>query len=79
MKNSVAEYRENSALSQGELADIVGVTRQTINAVERNRYNPSLELALKLAAFFDCQVEALFHPDFDERDLQSEAADAKSS
>jgi putative transcriptional regulator len=36
------------------------VTRQTINAIERDRYNPSLELALKLAAEFDCRVEDIF-------------------
>lgn len=42
------------------MAEAAGVTRQTINAVERGRYEPSLELALKLAAYFDCPVEELF-------------------
>lgn len=61
MKNDVREHREAADLSQGELAEAVDVTRQTINAIERDRYDPSLELALDLAAFFDCQVEDLFH------------------
>jgi putative transcriptional regulator len=44
----------------GDLAGSAGVTRQSINAIERERYDPSLELALKLADDFDCAVEALF-------------------
>lgn len=65
MKNDIATYREREGLSQGELATAVGVSRQTINAVERDRYDPSLELAFKLAAYFDCQIEALFDPDIE--------------
>lgn len=65
MKNHVRTYREQEKLSQGELAIAVGVSRQTINAVERDRYDPSLELAFWLAAFFDCQVEELFEPEID--------------
>ncbi|MFC7138032.1 helix-turn-helix transcriptional regulator [Halobaculum litoreum] len=60
MNNSVCEYREGPDLTQGDLASHVGVTRPSINAVERGRYDPSLELALKLAAEFDCAVEDLF-------------------
>jgi putative transcriptional regulator len=60
MQTSLREYREREGLSQGDLAEAVGVTRQTINAIERGRYDPSLELALKLAAHFDCDVEGLF-------------------
>ena len=56
-------YRERAGLSQGDLATAVGVSRQTINAIERNRYDPSLELAFKLAAYFDCRIEVLFDPD----------------
>jgi putative transcriptional regulator len=62
MKNKIDIYRERSGLSQGNLATAVGVSRQTINAVERNRYDPSLELAFKLAAYFDCRIEDLFDP-----------------
>ncbi|QIB74448.1 helix-turn-helix transcriptional regulator [Halogeometricum borinquense] len=60
MKNSVRERRKAREMTQGDLADAVDVTRQSINAIERGRYNPSLELALKLAAEFDCAVEDLF-------------------
>ncbi len=65
MENKLDLYRERAGLSQGELATAVGVSRQTINAVERNRYDPSLELAFKLAAYFDCPVEQLFDPDIE--------------
>lgn len=65
MNNDVREHREAEGLSQGELAAAVDVTRQTINAIERNRYDPSLELALDLAAHFDCHVEELFHRERD--------------
>jgi len=65
MDNDIAAYRECEGLSQGELATAVGVSRQTINAVERGRYDPSLELAFKLATYFDCPVEALFDPDIE--------------
>ncbi|MGB9964631.1 helix-turn-helix transcriptional regulator [Halobacterium sp. CBA1126] len=63
MNNDVRERREAEGLSQGELGDAVGVSRQTINAIERDRYDPSLELAFALADFFDCRVEDLFDPD----------------
>lgn len=62
MKNEVREYRKAEGISQGELADAVGVSRQTINAIERDRYDPSLELAFKLARHFDCSIEDLFDP-----------------
>lgn len=65
MKSQVRGRREAADLSQADLADAVGVTRQTINAIERDRYDPSLELAFKLAAFFDCPIEELFEPEFD--------------
>lgn len=60
MNNAIREYREASDLTQGDLASQVGVTRQSINAIERGRYDPSLELALNLAAEFDTPVEELF-------------------
>lgn len=63
MNNVLPEYREQRDLSQGELGESVGVTRQTINAIERERYDPSLELAFALADFFDCRIEDLFSPD----------------
>lgn len=63
MNNEVRERRDEADLSQADLAAAVGVTRQTINAIERERYDPSIELAFKLAAFFDCRVEDLFDPE----------------
>jgi len=63
MKNELDAYRSRDGLSQGDLAEAVGVSRQTINAIERERYDPSLELAFKLAAQFNCAVEDLFDPE----------------
>ena len=63
MRNLIRESREGRGLSQGGLATEMAVSRQTINSIEVNRYIPSLPLALKLARFFDQQVEELF---FDE-------------
>ena len=65
MKNDLPDRRDAADLSQADLAAAVDVTRQTINAIERDRYDPSLELAFKLAAFFDCTVEDLFEPEID--------------
>lgn len=65
MENSLDEFRDEFGLSQRELAAHLGVTRQTINAVEGDRYDPSVELVFKLAVFFDCAVEDLFQPDVD--------------
>mgnify|MGYP003580510175 CR=1 FL=1 len=60
MKNHLREQRTARGLSQGELAERMDVSRQTINAVEADKYDPSLPLAYKLAAFFEVQVESLF-------------------
>jgi len=66
MRNHVRERRDEADLSQADLAAAVGVTRQTINAIERDRYDPSIELAFELADFFDCRVEDLFDPELGE-------------
>jgi len=66
MKNEVRARREDAGLSQAALAAAVGVTRQTINAIERDRYDPSIELAFKLARYFDCHIEDLFDPELDD-------------
>jgi putative transcriptional regulator len=63
MRNDVRLLRAERALSQGALAQALGVSRQTINAIETGRYLPSLPLALGLARYFETTVEALFHPD----------------
>lgn len=53
-------YRAKRDITQGELAERVGVSRQAINSIETGKYDPSLELAFKLADEFDCQIEDLF-------------------
>lgn len=63
VENSLTELREQHGLSQRALANQLEVTRQTINAIEGNRYDPSAELVFKLAHFFECPVEEVFHPD----------------
>ena len=54
------ELRAERGLSQGQLASVMGVSRQTINSIEQDRYTPSLPLALALARFFETTVEAMF-------------------
>ena len=63
MKNRLPELREERGLTQSDLADDVDVTRQTINSIERGRYDPSLELAFALADRFDCRIEDVFDPE----------------
>lgn len=63
METDLRRRREERGLSQAALGEAVGVTRQTINSIERGRYDPSLKLAFALAEFFDCRVEDLFHPE----------------
>ncbi len=61
MKVHLKRFRfERHAMSQQELAERVGVTRQTIISIERGRYKPSIELALRLARVFNAPVEAIF-------------------
>lgn len=59
-KNKLKEYRENAGLSQEKIAEITNVSRQTIISIEKGRYVPSLELAIKFAGAFKCNVEDLF-------------------
>jgi putative transcriptional regulator len=58
--NRVKEYRLERNLTQDELAQAVGVSRQSVNAIERGRYIPSLPLALKFAQLFNCPTDELF-------------------
>jgi len=60
MKNRLKELRGKRNLTQEELALALGVTRQTIIAIENNKYDPSLRLALKISQFFKAQVEDIF-------------------
>ena len=64
LRNHVRRHRRQlHDMTQQELADRVGVTRQTVHSIEKGQYNPSVGLALLLAKVFDVRVEALF--DFD--------------
>ncbi len=60
MENRLKQYREACGWSQGELARRLGVSRQTINAVETDKYDPSLPLALRMARLFGVAVPDLF-------------------
>jgi putative transcriptional regulator len=60
MKNAIRDLRGDRGLSQGELAEAVNVSRQTINSIEKGRYTPSLPLALALARYFERPVEEIF-------------------
>jgi putative transcriptional regulator len=62
MKNRVPELRAEHGWSQGELAEKLRVSRQTVNAVERERYEPSLSLAFAIAALFGRRIEEIFEP-----------------
>jgi len=63
IENRIKELRKSNKWSQQDLAERLGVSRQTINAIERERYDPSLELAFKLAAVFGQPIESLFKPE----------------
>jgi putative transcriptional regulator len=60
MKNLVRALRVQRGLAQGQLADAMGVSRQTINSIENERYTPSLPLAMALARYFGLTVEEVF-------------------
>ncbi len=60
MTNKIKVYRAIHDMTQGDLADKVNVTRQTIIAVEKNKYVPSLKLAFKIALVFNEQIEKIF-------------------
>ena len=61
LKNNIWQLRQEKGLTQQKLADLVGVTRQTINALENNRYNPSLKLAFKITKVLGRQaIEEVF-------------------
>ena len=60
MRNEVRALRTERNLSQQQLAEAMDVSRQTINSIEKERYTPSLPLAIALARYFDTTVEAMF-------------------
>ena len=61
MKNNIKELRKDRKLRQEDLAEKLGVTRQTIIAIENNKYDPTLELAMKISEFFGVSVNDIFH------------------
>ncbi|AWE07339.1 transcriptional regulator [Lysinibacillus sp. 2017] len=61
--NHIKEIRLKKGITQVQMAEDLQITRQTINAIEKNKYNPSLELALKLVKYFDVPIEQLFYLD----------------
>jgi putative transcriptional regulator len=65
MESRVRELRERRGWSQGELAERLDVSRQTINAIETGKYDPSLPLAFRIARLFGQSIERIFLPDHD--------------
>ena len=65
MKNRLRELRAAKAWSQADLADKLGVSRQTVNAIETEKYDPSLPLAFKVARLFKKSIEEIFELDKD--------------
>lgn len=63
MKNNIQELRQIEGWSQAELAKRLNVSRQTVNALERGRYDSSLPLAFAIAQLFERQIEQVFQPD----------------
>lgn len=63
MNNRIRELRGNQSWSQAELADRLDVSRQTVNAIETGKYDPSLPLAFAIARLFGESIETIFSPD----------------
>lgn len=68
LKNNIRKYRFNlNEMTQEDLAQKAGVTRQTIIAVEKGNYSPSLELAFKIALALEAKIEEVFYVEFDNK------------
>ena len=63
MKNALKELRKAQGWSQQDLAERLGVSRQSVIAIEREKYDPSLDLAFKIARVFGASIETIFNPD----------------
>jgi len=63
MRNDLSVLRRTTGISQRELAEVLNVSRQTINSIETGRYDPSLPLAIAIARHFHSTVEEIFHVD----------------
>lgn len=73
MQNRLKERRALDGWSQAHLADLLGVSRQTVNALEKGRYDPSLPLAFRLARVFSTTIEDLFTPSDEDLGVSAEA------
>lgn len=60
MENRIKEFRKEKGITQDELAGALGVTRQTVISLENGKYNPSLQLAFKIAKYFGKEIEHIF-------------------
>ena len=60
MKNKLKELRKNQKLTQEELANLIGISRQAINAIEKGKFDPSLPTAFKMSKLFKISIEELF-------------------
>lgn len=66
MKNRLKVFRAERDWTQQDLADALDVSRQTVNSIEKGKYDPSLPLAFKIAQLFDCHIEDVFKPTAEE-------------
>ncbi|MES1257823.1 MAG: helix-turn-helix transcriptional regulator [Acidobacteriota bacterium] len=62
MRNKLPDLRAERGMTQADLADALNVSRQTVNALETGRYDPSLPLAFAIAKLFKCRIEDIFSP-----------------
>ncbi|MBL6612146.1 MAG: transcriptional regulator [Bacteroidetes bacterium] len=60
MNNRVKELRKEKGLTQEDLAEVIGVSRQTVNAIEKQKFDPSLNTAFKMAKLFELPIESIF-------------------
>ena len=79
MQNRLKELRAVNGWSQSHLADLLGVSRQTVNALEKGRYDPSLPLAFRLSHVFSAPIEDLFTPSADDLGTVATTATSASS
>jgi putative transcriptional regulator len=79
MENRLKELRAVHGWSQAHLADLLDVSRQTVNALEKGRYDPSLPLAFRLARVFDTSIEGLFTPNSEDLGISADAEETAIS
>ncbi|SHJ07547.1 putative transcriptional regulator [Clostridium cavendishii DSM 21758] len=75
MKNRLKEFREKEGLTQEQLGELIGVSRQAINAIETEKYEPSIWIAYDIAKVFNCSIEEVFL--FEESERKSRSQQSK--